>query len=324
MDKSATQLNDAVAHFAGLTASSAEINTLDGILATSAELNKLHLVTADKDDFNRLDITTEGTSEAGKVVTADAQNKVTFSGNVDVTGTLDATTLQINGVTVTSTASELNLLNGVTATAAELNSLIVAVPGQSEAGKALLPDTNGDLTLNGDLVMGTHTVTSTTFVEKTDGNLRPSTSEGTQTNAGVKGCVLDGTEVQCCTDFATANNADYFFMFTDGHCTTFVLGNAPIFIGAAGVAYEATTTTTDVSRTLTVPKDALHLGSDAVTASAAEINILDGVDPGLTAAHLNPVKDFTGDWAALDVLSGVTATNTELNMLDITQMYENV
>jgi len=229
VDKSATQLNDAVAHFVGLTASSAEINTLDGIVATSAELNKLHLVTADKDDINRLDIATEGTSEAGKVVTADAQNKVIFSGDVDVAGTLDATTLQINGVTVTSTASELNLLNGVTATAADLNSLIVAVPGQSEAGKALLPDTNGDLTLNGDLVMG-------------------------------------------------------------------------------------------ATNTLTVPSGALHLGTDAITASAAEINILDGVDAGLTAAHLNPVKDFTGDWAALDVLSGVTATNTELNMLDIAQV----
>ena len=318
VDKSATQLNDAVAHFVGLTASSAEINTLDGILATSAELNKLHLVTADKDDFNRLDITTEGTSEAGKVVTADAQNKVTFSGNVDVTGTLDATTLQINGVTVTSTASELNILSGVTATSEQLNSLVVATLGQSEPGKALVPDANGDMTLNGDLTMGAGTVTSTTFVEKTDGDKRP--FGGTETDLGVKTCVLDGTEVQCCTDFATANNADYFFMFTDGYCTTFVLGNAPIFIGAAGVAYEATTTTTDVSRTLTVPKDALHLGSDAVTASAAEINILDGVDAGLTAAHLNPLKDFTGDWSALDVLSGVTATNDELNMLDITQV----
>lgn len=318
VDKSATQLNDAVAHFVGLTASSTEINTLDGIVATSAELNKLHLITADKDDLNRLDVTTEGTSEAGKVVTADAQNKVIFSGDVDVTGTLDATTLQINGVTVTSTASELNLLNGVTATAADLNSLIVAVPGQSEAGKALLPDTNGDLTLNGDLVMGASTVTTTTFVEKTDGNKRP--FGGTETDAGVKTCVLDGTEVQCCTDFATANNADYFFMFTDGYCTTFLLGNAPIFDGGNGVGYEATTTTTDVSSTLTVPSGALHLGTDAITASAAEINILDGVDAGLTAAHLNPVKDFTGDWAALDVLSGVSATNDELNMLDIAQV----
>lgn len=317
VDKSATQLNDAVAHFAGLTASSAEINTLDGIVATSAELNKLHLVTADKDELNRLDITTEGASEAGKVVTADAQNKVTFSGDVDVTGTLDATTLKINGVAVTSTASELNILSGVTATAEQLNSLVVATLGQSEPGKALVPDANGDITLNGDLVMGAGTVTSTTFVEKTDGNLRP---YGTATSVGTKTCVLDGTEVQCCIDFATANNADHFFMHTDGSCETYALGNAPTFTGGLGVAYEAITTTTDVSRTLTVPKDALHIGSDAITASAAEINILDGVDAGLTAAHLNPLKDFTGDWSALDVLSGVTATNDELNMLDIAQV----
>lgn len=319
VDKSATQLNDAVAHFVGLTASSDEINTLDGILATRDELNKLHLVTADKDDLNRLDITAEGTSEAGKVVTADAQNKVTFSGDVDVTGTLDATSLQINGVAVTSTASELNILSGVTATAEQLNSLIVASPGQSEPGKALIPDANGDMTLNGDLTMGAGTVTTTTFVEKTDGNPRPSVTEGTQTNVGTKSCA-DGTDVQCCMDFATANNADYFFMFNDGHCDTFVLGNAPAFVGAAGVAYEATTTTTDVSRTISLAQGALVIDSVAVTASAAEINILDGVDAGLTAAHLNPLKDFTGDWSALDVLSGVTATNDELNMLDIAQV----
>ncbi len=316
VDKSATQLNDAVAHFAGLTASTAEINTLDGIVATSAELNGLHLVTADKDDFNRLDIATEGTSEAGKVVTADAQNKVTFSGNVDVTGTLDTTSLQINGVAVTSTASELNILSSVTATAGQLNSLIVASPGQSEPGKALIPDANGDMTLNGDLTMGAGTVTTTTFVEKTDGNKRPS---GTANNVGTKSCA-DSTDVQCCIDFATLNNADHFFMHLDGTCETYVLGNAPTFTGGAGLAYGATTTTTDVSRTISLAQGALVIDSVAVTASAAEINILDGVDPGLTAAHLNPLKDFTGDWSALDVLSGVTATNDELNMLDIAQV----
>ena len=61
----------------------------------------------------------------------------------------------------------------------------------------------------------------------------------------------------------------------------------------------------------------MHIGSDAVTVTAAELNVLDGVDPGLTAAHLNPTKDFTGDWAQLDILSGVTASTEELNMLDV-------
>ena len=44
-----------------------------------------------------------------------------ISGNVDVDGTLETDALSLNGVTVTSTAAELNILDGVTATTAELN-----------------------------------------------------------------------------------------------------------------------------------------------------------------------------------------------------------
>jgi len=46
-----------------------------------------------------------------------------ISGNVDVDGTLETDALSINGVTVTSTAAELNILDGVTSTTAELNIL---------------------------------------------------------------------------------------------------------------------------------------------------------------------------------------------------------
>lgn len=44
-----------------------------------------------------------------------------ISCNVDVDGTLETDALSLNGVTVTSTAAELNILDGVTATTAELN-----------------------------------------------------------------------------------------------------------------------------------------------------------------------------------------------------------
>ena len=46
-----------------------------------------------------------------------------ISGNVDVDGTLETDALSINGTTVTSTAAELNILDGVTSTASELNIL---------------------------------------------------------------------------------------------------------------------------------------------------------------------------------------------------------
>ena len=53
---------------------------------------------------------------------------------------------------------------------------------------------------------------------------------------------------------------------------------------------------------------------DAVTASAAELNILDGVTA--TAAELNILDGVTATAAELNILDGVTATPAELNILD--------
>ena len=44
-----------------------------------------------------------------------------ISGNGDIDGSLETDALSINGTTITSTATELNILDGVTSTAAELN-----------------------------------------------------------------------------------------------------------------------------------------------------------------------------------------------------------
>ena len=53
---------------------------------------------------------------------------------------------------------------------------------------------------------------------------------------------------------------------------------------------------------------------DGVTATAAELNILDGVTS--TAAELNILDGVTSTAAELNILDGVTATATELNLLD--------
>jgi hypothetical protein len=52
---------------------------------------------------------------------------------------------------VTSTTAELNLLDGVTATTAELNYLDITTLGTSEASKAVTADANGDVTLAAEL-----------------------------------------------------------------------------------------------------------------------------------------------------------------------------
>jgi len=53
---------------------------------------------------------------------------------------------------------------------------------------------------------------------------------------------------------------------------------------------------------------------DGVTATAAELNILDGVTA--TAAELNLLDGVTATTAELNILDGVTATAAELNILD--------
>ena len=58
----------------------------------------------------------------------------------------------------------------------------------------------------------------------------------------------------------------------------------------------------------------LQLGGVAVTSTAAELNILDGVTA--TAAELNILDGVTSTAAELNILDGVTATAAELNLLD--------
>lgn len=60
------------------------------------------------------------------------------------------------------------------------------------------------------------------------------------------------------------------------------------------------------------------LGGTVVTATGAELNILDGVTA--TAAELNILDTVTSTAAELNILDGVTSTAAELNYLDITTL----
>ena len=70
----------------------------------------------------------------------------------------------------------------------------------------------------------------------------------------------------------------------------------------------------DVDVDGTLETDALSINGTAVTSTAAELNILDGVTS--TAAELNILDGVTSTAAELNILDGVTATAAELNILD--------
>jgi hypothetical protein len=80
-----------------------------------------------------------------------------------------------------------------------------------------------------------------------------------------------------------------------------------------GAVIGGTTPAAGTFTTLTA-SSTLTLGGTAVTSTAAELNILDGVTA--TAAELNILDGVTATAAELNILDGVTATAAELNILD--------
>lgn len=96
----------------GVTSTAAELNILDGVTATTAEINLLDGVTATTAELNYLDITALGTSEASKVVTADASGVVGIAsldiGGTTVTGgVLDEDDMVSNSATALATQQSI-------------------------------------------------------------------------------------------------------------------------------------------------------------------------------------------------------------------------
>jgi hypothetical protein len=184
--------------------------------------------------------------------------------------------LTLGSTAVTSTAAELNLLDGVSglvqsdltklaavdSTAAELN----IVDGGTSATSTTVADADR-VVLNDNGTMVQVAVTDLAAYFDDEITAMPNlTSVGTLTTLTVDNVIVNGT---------TIGHTDDTDLIT--------LAN-----GVATVAGEISVTTLDI-------------GGTNVTSTAAELNILDGVTS--TAAELN-------------ILDGVTSTATELNILD--------
>ena len=313
--------NSAVLESLGVTATAAELNVLDGITATTTELNYVDGVTTNIQ--TQLDVkaavTTSisagsglaggGTLEANRTIShADTSAQL----SVDNTGTtviqdvtldgfghvteLGSKTLGLTDFGVTATSAELNIMDGVTATTAELNytdgvtsniqtQLNAKQPLDAEltAIAALTPTNNyyivgngstwtaAELPPSGVLAVtavsplassgGTNPQISLTgTVAVANGGTGSTTAAGARTNLGV----AVGTNVQ-----AWDANLDQIAALTptDGN---FIVGNGSAWIVETGNTV---------------------LNSLGVTATAAELNIMDGVTA--TTAELNFVDGVT-------------------------------
>ena len=130
------------AQFSGLsgttavTADGAEMNLLDGVTATTTELNYL-------------DITTLGTSANSKALTQSAGGVVTV-GATGADQVLDVAShdlvdggLKLAGTLVTSSASEINKLDGLSASTTELDYNDVTTLGTVQVSKTVTADASG-------------------------------------------------------------------------------------------------------------------------------------------------------------------------------------
>ena len=129
-----------------LTSTVAELNILDGVTSTATELNILDGVTSTTTELNLLDGVTSTTDE------------------LNILDGVTSTAAELNILDgVTSTAAELNILDGVTSTAAELNLVDGITAGTIAASKAVIVDSNKDITGYRNLT-STGTITAATNV----------------------------------------------------------------------------------------------------------------------------------------------------------------
>jgi len=159
----------------GVTSTTAELNILDGVTSTAAELNILDGVTSTAGELNLVDGSSAGTIVNSKAVVYGSSGEV------------NATTLQIAGTSITSTAAELNILDGVTSTTAELNILDgvtstatelnyldITTLGLTEASKAVTADANGVVSFDNGTIEEVTSITSSSnaaTINLRDGNV---------------------------------------------------------------------------------------------------------------------------------------------------------
>jgi len=187
---------------------------------------------------------------------------------------------------VTSTAAEINILDGVTATAAELNLLDGVTATTAELNYVDGVTSNVQTQMDTKAPVAGPTFTGTLAA--------PTINASTALQIGGTAITATAAELNK-MDGVTVGASDINSVTTKSPTAD------PTFTGTA------TAPTINAST-------ALQIGGVAITSTAAELNILDGVTS--TASELNILDGVTSTAAELNILDGVTATAAELNYVD--------
>jgi len=166
--------------------SEAELETIDGITAGTVAASKAVVVDSNKDIGSFRNITLTGELDAGSL---------DISGDADIDGTLETDALSINGTAVTSTAAELNLVDGITAGTVSASLAVIAdsnkdvtgfrnvtLTGELDAGSL---DISGDADIDGTLEADAITIGGVTLAETISDTVGAMVSSNTETNITV-------------------------------------------------------------------------------------------------------------------------------------------
>jgi cytoskeletal protein CcmA (bactofilin family) len=166
--------------------SEAELETIDGVTAGTVAASKAVVVDSNKDIGSFRNITLTGELDAGSL---------DVSGDADIDGTLETDALSINGTAVTSTAAELNLVDGITAGTVSASLAVIAdsnkdvtgfrnitLTGELDAGSL---DISGDADIDGTLEADAITIGGVTLAETISDTVGAMVSSNTETNITV-------------------------------------------------------------------------------------------------------------------------------------------
>ena len=175
-----------------------------------------------------------------------------------VTGAVTSTHTELNLLDgCTSTTAELNIVDGVTATATEINYLDITSAGTAEASKAVVLDASKGISTITSLTSTTINAATTLKIGGTS-----ITSTATEINL-LDGVTATTTEINY-NDVTTLGTAEASKAVTTDSSNDVIGLNA--------------LTSTTVTGTTVNASTSLEIGGTAITATAAEINNLDGTD----------------------------------------------
>ena len=279
-------------------------------------------IAADGDVTLKGDLTVEGTTTSIDSTTIQIQNSFKFEGATadahetnlttidptadrtislpNVSGTLPVLAA-VSATQITSTPEELNILDGVTTTAAEIN----LIDGGTSRGTTAVADADGILHNDNGTMRMTSAATFKTYFQAGISSAADDISAG---DAAVNITTSSGN----ITIDAAANDSDVIFKGTDDSSDITMLTLDGSDAGSA-----------TFNDKVIVGDGKLVLNSTAVTSTAAELNLLDGVS-GLVQADLTKLAAVDSTAAELNIVDGGTsATSTTVADADRVVLNDN-